>query len=151
MPSTDQEQRSPAATVQRLRLFSAFLLSPLIPVLLYYYSISLSGPVLVLGFLVSYGAELIVFLPLYLRADRNNRLTPIACVEASFFAGVVVPLAVTGGTLLGYLFGWTPPPVSGAMPTGLTGAFVFGMFGAIAGLAFSLVAGIKPAQDSRRK
>lgn len=150
MPPIDQEQQSPTATVQRLRLFLAFLVSPLIPVLLFYYVILPSGSVLVLGAAASFGAELTVFLPLYLRARRSDNLTPIACVIAAFFAGVIVPLAMAGISLGGYVFGAKPPALSPLVPTGFTGAFVFGMFGAIAGLVFSLLAGIKPPEKTRR-
>ena len=133
----------PEARGRHLRLIIAFILAPLAPVVLYYCFVLPKPGVLFVGAAISYCAEILVGIPLYLRARHLNRLTQNACIEGGFLSGATYPILVT---ILYLIENWS---------WALTGQFwyvviqlvlgaglVFGICGAIAGWVFAILAGV---------
>lgn len=124
------------------RLFIAFAIAPLIPVLLYYCVLP-KVFVLLVGAALSYCAAVVVGIPLFLRARHLNRLTQNACISGGFFSGTAYPIVLT---ILFLIENWSRMlterfwyvVIQLMLGTGL----VFGICGAIAGWVFAIIAGV---------
>jgi hypothetical protein len=124
------------------RLFMAFTITPLVPVLLYYCVLQRVF-VLLVGAALSYCAAIVVGIPLYLRARRHNRLTRNACISGGFISGAAYSIVLT---ILFWIENWSRMlteqfwyvVIQLLLGTGV----VFGICGAIAGWVFAILAGV---------
>lgn len=129
------------------RLFIAFTIAPLVPVLLYYCVLP-KVFVLLVGAIVSYCAGIVVGIPLYLRARHLGRLTQSACISGGVISGAAFPIALTVLFLVENWPGLLTKQfwyvvIQLMLGTGL----VFGILGAIAGWVFAVLAGVPKIVD----
>jgi len=129
-------------TKRYARLFIAFSVAPLVPVLLYYCVLP-KAFVFLVGAAMSYCAEIVVGIPLYFRARHLNRLTQNACISGGFISGAAYSIVLTvhflienWSRMLTEQFWYVV--IQLMLGTGL----VFGICGAIAGWVFAILAGI---------
>jgi hypothetical protein len=142
MPQISGASPETEVAKRHTRLIMAFVIAPLAPVLLYYCALPKTGA-LFAGAAMSYCAETVVGIPLYLRARHLNRLTQNACIEGGFISGAAYSII---STILYLIESWSSAlteqfwyvVIQLMLGTGL----VFGICGAIAGWAFAILAGV---------
>lgn len=129
------------------RLFTAFTIAPLVPVLLYYCVLP-KVFVLLVGAAVSYCAEIVVGIPLYLRARHLSRLTQNACISGGVISGAAYPIVLT---VLYLIENWSGMLIEQfwyvVIQLMLGTGIVFGILGAIAGWVFAILAGVPKIVD----